>query len=831
MKSYLVKTINGEPADEFGNIVMSGGGGSTPPLQDVMMIGNAYENSSNGEKMGFGLSGPKSVSLGYDSGEVLFQSNSNGVLLRGGDVDNNVQFDFGKPADGIQIFKTDFSKPAGTYTLATTLDMGLQKAVEYRSYYAGELGLFGFVPSMYLEGVSDGLAIYGYTGGIISAFGTTKIGNTSLDGTGSVELYIKAEDGVDQNLLFELPNTKPNGTYVLATIDDIVGGSVSVITKNASEINSLITSSGLIPGALYKISGAHPTLYDDGSTSGTTIFLLALSENAIAEDGYGIFYNPKYDKDQFGFGIWSNRSLFEVSNIVGTFQLEENITADNGATGRLMGSIYTDCFYALSGDWASAVSITGDVSSATADITDIVVKSYTIGDKAIWGGYSWTNVDGSVGNSTDPLTLDSSWTKDPYDNINYSMKIDKIIYDRFNDWITRRYDIFSANDVIFTYDDHLMGVDYGRSFSGISLFQFGNIKDKRNPDNTAVGIYDNIIIGSYFDCVNFQGSSMKGNRITNSTFTDNIISHNSFLMDCKMDAGTFMYNIMHSSKFSEVDGSVTIYNSVPVGQLDLKNSSMSNNMFLKRSNVYNLKLTNSHIDFNIVKNAYLSSSTLTDGYVDYNTIVNCGGIYNNIISSSGNISNNILIDLDYFLTYYTKGGTIIGNQLSNGGNISNNTFTSNLTGRMDINDNIVNNYGSIAGNTLSVAYNDFTAIAGNTISGLYGGFNNNNISSVYLRNNTLLNGAEVSSMTFNNGNGLNSCELKQSTLTARSAFGPALEYISFENVYLEFDTLLITNSSNIYSSSRKTVYMRRDGEFRIRHYDNTDTLSIVAIIP
>ena len=40
-----------------------------------------------------------------------------------------------------------------------------------------------------------------------------------------------------------------------------------------------------------------------------------------------------------------------------------------------------------------------------------------MGDKVIWGGYSWTNVNGNVGASVDVLNLDAEWTKNVYDTL------------------------------------------------------------------------------------------------------------------------------------------------------------------------------------------------------------------------------------------------------------------------------------------------------------------------------------------------------------------------------------------------------------------------------
>ena len=69
----------------------------------------------------------------------------------------------------------------------------------------------------------------------------------------------------------------------------------------------------------------------------------------------------------------------------------------------------------VSGDWSTATSITGAVSGATANIAGFVSPSYGIGDKVIWGGYSWTNANGNISASVDVLNLNAEWTKNVYD--------------------------------------------------------------------------------------------------------------------------------------------------------------------------------------------------------------------------------------------------------------------------------------------------------------------------------------------------------------------------------------------------------------------------------
>ena len=136
-------------------------------------------------------------------------------------------------------------------------------------------------------------------------------------------------------------------------------------------------------GALYEITGVHPTLYDDGTTSGTTVYLRAISGSELEVQGMGKFYNPKYNQSVDGFGIWDNKMYGTFSGIVGKFNYlnKEGVTANNGATGLMLAD---GMIQIVSGDWSTATSITGDVSGATVDVADFVSPSYGEGDYRDW---------------------------------------------------------------------------------------------------------------------------------------------------------------------------------------------------------------------------------------------------------------------------------------------------------------------------------------------------------------------------------------------------------------------------------------------------------------
>ena len=279
------------------------------------------------------------------------------------------------------------------------------------------------------------------------------------------------------------------------------GGGQIAFTKTKAEMDALIAANDLVVGALYEITGVHPTLYDDGTTSGTTVYLRAISGSELEVQGMGKFYNPKYNQSVDGFGIWDNKMYGTFSGIVGKFdyQGKEAVTANNAATGVLLAD---GMIQFVSGDWSTATSITGDTSSATANIADFVSPSYGIGDKVIWGGYSWTNVNGLVGASVDVLNLDAEWTKNVYDTTNYNIAYDVIEYDYANDMIIRRFEKESNVDVKCSKAQYDFFVGNGFTYHSISVQQFGNPFDY----SLYKGQLNILVENGYNESVNFSGA-------------------------------------------------------------------------------------------------------------------------------------------------------------------------------------------------------------------------------------------------------------------------------------------------------------------------------------
>jgi hypothetical protein len=364
----------------------------------------------------------------------------------------------------------------------------------------------------------------------------------------------------------------------------------AIMTK--AQANSAVAAATLTQCGFYLITGVHPTLYDDGTTSGTDIILQATDKNEFSHKGYGKFWNPKYNQAVSGFGIWSNRNTWTATLTGLVFNANEAITADNGATGFLVGVLADNLFVATAGNWAAATSITGDVTGATATLAGITLKTYTIGQKVIWGHYVWENVKGNVGAATDVLTLDAEWLKLPYTATDYNVTWDEIEFDFTNNWITSRYESEADNRVTETYATF---GNFGYTYHAISVFQWGN----HYNNSSGKGIGGNKVDESYAEFCNFQGAYAIKNSITQK----------SYIKD----------------------------------SLLISSSGIGSNILGASSHILDITSNGSYISNNILVTSYINSNTLSgSSVIADNTLNSSSAIANNTLSVASGINANTL---------------------------------------------------------------------------------------------------------------------------------------------------------------------------------------------
>jgi len=511
--------------------------------------------------------------------------------------------------------------------------------------------------------ISSGLKI-GTNNSRSLTFETNNVNRGRFDSVGRFYVYDTSLRKANKYLQID----SITGRLIASEVSGSGGG--GSFTKSKAEIDALITANELVAGALYEITGVHPTLYDDGTTSGTTIYLRAISGNQLEVQGMGKFFNPKYNKSVDGFGIWDNKMYGTLSNVVGVFDYlnKELVTADNSATGLILAD---GMIQWLSGDWSAALSITGSVSGATADVTGFVTPSYSIANKVIWGGYSWTNVNGNVGTSTDVLNLDSEWSKNPYDTTNYNVAYDVIEYDYANDFIVRRYNKEANIDVKCSKAqyDFFVGIN-GLSFHAISVQQWGNNYDLL----TYKGQFNIICNGGYNESVNFSGSGQYYLTFESGSYQGNItFGNNSYQGYLTFGSGSSQSNLTFGSgsgqtnlTFGNNSYQANLTFGSGSGQTNLtfgNNSYQANLTFGSGSYQSNLTFGNNSYQANLTFGSGSGQSNLTFGNNSYQANLTFGsGLYQGDITfgsgSQLDYNSQVISSNMQYITFNTKNVTV-----------------------------------------------------------------------------------------------------------------------------------------------------------------------------
>lgn len=137
------------------------------------------------------------------------------------------------------------------------------------------------------------------------------IGGAGLVATEDNTVYLG--NNVNINNTYKLPSTDGSIDQVLKTD----GAGNVTWGQSAASLNLVttdrLTFAGLGPSfsvdTTYVITNADFNLY-----GGTEIYLTTNSKGILNEDGVGKFYNPKYDQNVLGFGIFSTSSTYAIGN-------------------------------------------------------------------------------------------------------------------------------------------------------------------------------------------------------------------------------------------------------------------------------------------------------------------------------------------------------------------------------------------------------------------------------------------------------------------------------------------------------------------------------------
>jgi hypothetical protein len=274
---------------------------------------------------------------------------------------------------------------------------------------------------------------------------------------------------------------------------------------------------------------------------------------------------------------------------------------------------------------------------------------------------------------------------------------------------------------------------------------FNTITDllPKNETLEQLGVMNNVITNSYFDCLNFIGGHVWSNNLDNySIFYNNNFSPNrySFFSDNKL---------LNSSVFA--DNFVTENSSVT--ELSLNNGVISGNQFngyLSLPSIFiSCEINNSSLSANTFYQSILSdnsinnlseftSNYLFDSVMSSNTVVNESKINNNNFILS-EISSNYLLNNSTINNNILSDSFIVDNELIYFSLINDNTNLNNSSIRFNIlNNNSIINLNYISG-SCSIQYNKVDTESGiENNSGFTNSFiEYNNLSLGYVSGNTL----------------------------------------------------------------------------------------------
>lgn len=249
---------------------------------------------------------------------------------------------------------------------------------------------------------------------------------------------------------------------------NLTGGGTPLIEVTKAGLDTAISGSTLIPGAFYKITGVGGTGSNRIQEGGDTVILQAATTSSINLRGIGLFWNPKYynpSTDLGEYSVWDNSLRLRTDrSITGAFfDMGETINCDAPANVILKPNIIDDMAIVTLTDYAASsyfsnaanypIPFTSSNTGITGDFIEVLeYPSYAEGDKVIWGGRVWENLNGNVGSTENRWELNpEDWEVVPYFFTDYNLVADIIEYDYENNSISYRKNVKHNIEVSSNY--------------------------------------------------------------------------------------------------------------------------------------------------------------------------------------------------------------------------------------------------------------------------------------------------------------------------------------------------------------------------------------------
>ena len=445
------------------------------------------------------------------------------------------------------------------------------------------------------------------------------------------------------------------------------GGGLSLTEINREEIDHLILSASLTPGAFYKITAAASRSYMDNRSSqyeyngygneiqegGTTVIVQATTDKTLSEGGIGLFYVPSY----VSHSVWDTTFRLAYSNINGIFDHNELVTlyssnTETSTAAYLVGNVGNNTLTIRLSDANSSyfrnnavftgLTITGQWTSATADIIDYdYITAYQEGDKVIYGGKVWENLNGNNGYKVNNWALQErqlnpeDWRVVSYNDVDYTLVANTIKYDYKNDSISYRTD--GINEISNDFDTWY----YWYGYNIIGNFPWGHPNVKHTSfKNTYLNTFVNVHNSSTFTNIKFDNQS---------TFDANYWGRNSQFENIECGIGSSLTNLSLSyrARISDIKiandaylGDIFTYdndyNDIQLRYITLENNSYISSDYDPLYLYKNSSIQRIHLDVN----AYISDINLHD-------YANLGDINLGVSAGIYSISLGLYSDIRY----------------------------------------------------------------------------------------------------------------------------------------------------------------------------------------
>ena len=451
-----------------------------------------------------------------------------------------------------------------------------------------------------------------------------------------------------------------------------------------SEAQALIETSSVVAGQSYLITDADPLLYGSSSSfnfgPGTNIIIKGLSENTFSSNGWGKFYNPKYDT----YNIWD---------------------ADNSYT------------------YLSTIIYGGRVWKKNS--TDVPHQNNDVIDYLNLDTNYWTPQDYN----------DTSFYNVAWDEIEFDM-VGNFMISRYE---SRNNNLIRSSKLTSYFFCEIYPIQAFRWGHTIDFFgEYQNGVENCELIDSYLGCLN--FISGYIVNINMRGSMMFDIKMSGTSYMENIEMRNSYSYGLSILTSSIIQGlIMNNSGIIDI----TLTNNSYIYNIDLFDSSITNGTLDDASYITDMEisLVSSIRDFTMVGGSHILNSKISNlSAIESFSMYSGSRIQNVDVSNWSTINNfNLYNNIDNTILSGTSHiGFFSVNDLSyiDFINISNSSFMSffNLYSESSLTRISIDNdsYIDFGNNTLSNSYLYGIKIENNSSIQFYDTLSNSNLNNIHM---------------------------------------------------------------------------------------------------